>query len=138
MNSWTCPDCGRAFGRRRQTHDCAPGLSLDEYFATGPCHERPVFDAVMQHLNAVGPVHLDVVSVGIFLKNPRKFGDLRPKDRWVAVSFDLDRRATHPLIARTVIEHGGKFWHTANVAGPEQVDDALCDLLTEAYNLAAR
>ncbi len=78
MTGWTCPDCARTFGRSRQTHDCAPGLSLDEYFSTGPSHERPVFETVMRHLDTIGPVHLDVVSVGIFLKNPRKFAELRP------------------------------------------------------------
>jgi len=119
-------------------HDCAPGLSLDDYFATGPPHERPVFDAVMAHLDTVGPVHLDIVSVGIFLKNPRKFAELRPKDRWVAVAFNLERRAQHPTITRKVIEHGDRFWHVANVTEPADVDDALRDLLTEAYELAAR
>ena len=119
-------------------HDCAPGLTLAEYFASGPAHERPVFDAVIAHLETVGPVHLDIVSVGIFLKNPRKFAELRPKDRWVALSFSLGRRATHPTITRKVVAHGGRFWHVANVAGPAEFDDDLADLLTEAYELAAR
>jgi hypothetical protein len=118
-------------------HDCAPGLSLDEYFETGPAHERPVFDEVIAHLETVGPVHLDVVSVGIFLKNPRKFAELRPRERWVAVGFNLRRRASHPTITRKVVEHGGKYWHVANVADPAQVDAELRELLTEAYELAA-
>jgi len=32
---WTCPEWGRVIGRTGQGHDCAPGLSLDEYFETG-------------------------------------------------------------------------------------------------------
>lgn len=137
MTGWTCPECGRYFGRARQMHDCAPGLTLEEYFSSGPAHERPVFDAVMRHLDSVGPVHLDVVSVGIFLKNPRKFADLRPKDRWVALGFALDRRAAHSAITRKVVEYGSRFWHVANVAGPGDVDHALCELLSEAYELSA-
>lgn len=133
MGSWTCPDCARVFARNRQSHDCAPGLTLDEYFSSGPAHERPVFDAVMAHLDTVGPVHCDIVSVGIFLKNPRKFAELRPKDRWVAIGFTLDRRASHGLITRKVIADRGRFWHVANVADPHDVDDALRELLTEAY-----
>jgi Domain of unknown function (DUF5655) len=135
---WTCAECGRRFARNRQMHDCAPGLTPDEYFASGPAHERPIFDAVMAHLYTVGPVHLDIVSVGIFLKNPRKFAELRPKDRWVALAFTLDRRATHPTITRKVVEYGDRFWHVANVRSPDDVDDALRDLLTEAYESAAR
>ncbi len=131
---WTCPDCGRLFERTGQGHDCAPGLSIEEYFETGPTHERPVFEAVMSHVQSLGPVHADVVSVGIFLKNPRKFAELRPMQHWVAISFPLSRRATHRTITRKVNLYGSKFWHVANVATPDDFDEALRDLLTEAYN----
>lgn len=135
MDGWTCPECGRLFERARQSHECAPGLTIEEYFSTGPAHERPVFDAIMRALAPVGPIHADVVSVGIFLKNPRKFAELRPMQRWVAVSFALERRATHRTITRKVVEYGNRYWHVANVAGPEDVDDALVGLLEEAYEL---
>ncbi len=134
MAEWVCPECGRLFGRRSQSHDCAPGLTLEEYFETGPSHERPIFDVIMAHVESLGPVHADIVSVGVFLKNPRKFAELRPKDRWVAISFSLRRRATHPTITRKVGEYGNRYWHVANVRSPGDVDDALLALLTEAYN----
>lgn len=137
MSGWTCPSCGRLFGRSSQSHDCAPGLTIEEYFATGPAHERPVFEAVMRHLAMIGPVHADVVAVGIFLKNPHKFAELRPRQRWVAVSFPLNRRAQHRTITRKVIEYSGRYWHTANVSEPADLDEALCDLLTEAYEQAS-
>jgi hypothetical protein len=36
---------------------CAPALTIDEYFATGPVErERPIFEAVRDHLESVGPV----------------------------------------------------------------------------------
>src|SRR3981189_1028031 len=94
--AWTCPDCGRQFGRSKQSHECAPAMSLDEYFSTGPAHERPVFDAVMDHLDSLGPVHVEPVSVGIFLKQPRKFAELRPMQKWVALSFSLSHHVEHP------------------------------------------
>jgi hypothetical protein len=137
MRAWTCPDCGRRFGRTRQSHDCAPAMTLDEYFATGPPHERPVFDAVMRHLESVGPVYVEPVSVGIFLKNPRKFAELRPLQRWTALSFYLRRPAVHRTIVRKVVRYGERYLHVANVAEPADFDDDLRDLLTEAYDEAA-
>ena len=136
IEGWVCPECLRMFGRPRQSHDCAPGLTIEEYFATGPAHERPVYETVMSHLATVGPVHADVVSVGIFLKNPRKFAELRPMQHWVAVSFSLHRRATHHTITRRVLATGGRYWHVANVRSPDDVDAALRDLLSEAYREA--
>ena len=111
-------------------------MTVDEYFATGPAHERPVFDAVMRHLATVGPVYVEPVSVGIFLKNPKKFAELRPMQKWVAVSFMLPRPARHRTIVRKVVAYGGRYYHVANIASPADVDAGLCDLLTEAYDQA--
>jgi len=136
MDGWTCPDCGRRFGRNRQSHACQPGMSIEEYFSTGPAHEKPIADAVLKHLESVGPVHVDAVSVGLFLKNPRKFAELRPMTKWVALSFSLTRRASHRTILRKVMPYGGRYYHVANLATPADFDDELRDLLTEAYELA--
>jgi hypothetical protein len=134
MSAWTCSECGRQFGRVGQSHDCAPAMTVEEYFATGPAHERPIFDAVMRHLDEVGPVHVEPVSVGIFLKNPRKFAELRPRQRWTALSFYLRRRASHRTIVRKVARYGERYLHIANLAVPADLDEGLRDLLTEAYD----
>lgn len=136
MPGWDCPSCGRRFRRAGQSHECAPAMALDEYFATGPPHERPVFDAVMAHLEGVGPVHVEPVSVGIFLKRAQTFAQLRPMRRWVALSFSLEREVRHRTIVRKVMPYGGRYWHVANLTGPDDLDDDLRDRLTEAYLLS--
>ena len=133
MPPWTCPKCRRRFARSGQSHECAPAMPLEEYFSTGPPHERPVFEAVMLALRDVGPVHVEPVSVGIFLKRSRTFAELRPMRKWVAVSFSLPHPAAHRLITRKVLHYNGRYFHVANVAGPGDIDPALKGLLTEAY-----
>lgn len=91
----------------------------------------------MAHLATVGPVHTDIVSVGVFLKNPRKFAELRPMRRWVALSFSLSRRASHRTFVRKVVEYNGRWYHVANLESPEDFDDELRELLTEAYRTSA-
>ena len=134
---WTCPDCGRKFGRNRQSHECAPAMSVEDYFSTGPAHERPVFEAVMAHLDSLGDVHVEPLSVGIFLKHGRRFAELRPMQKWVALSFSLRHQVAHRLIVRKPIAYHDRYWHTANVRSPEDVDDQLKEWLTEAYLDAA-
>lgn len=109
-------------------------MTVDEYFSTGPPHERPVFDAVLARLTPVGEIHVEPVSVGIFLKRARTFAELRPMSEWVAVGFSLPRVARHPLIVRKVLAYPGGHYHVANVRAPGDVDDALVDLLVEAYH----
>jgi hypothetical protein len=133
MSAWTCAECGRQFGRNRQSHECAPAMTLTEYFSTGPPIEKPIFDAVMAHLDSIGPVHVEPVSVGIFFKQPRKFAQLRPMQKWVALSFSLPRRVDHRLITRKPIAHGARHYHVVNLRGPEDLDDEIRGWLTEAY-----
>jgi Domain of unknown function (DUF5655) len=109
-------------------------MTLDEYFATGPSFERPVFDAVVAHLETIGPVHIEPVSVGIFLKRAGTIAELRPMRRWMAVSFTLQRVVHHPRIVRKpILNHGGRYFHVANVGAADDIDDDLRALLTEAY-----
>jgi hypothetical protein len=108
-------------------------MSIEEYFSTGPPFERPVFDAVMAHLATVGPVHVEPVSVGIFLKRSRTFAELRPMTKWVAVSFTLHRTLSSGRLARKVYDGGRSKYHVVNVRQPDEVDEELCEWLTEAY-----
>lgn len=132
MTAWICPDCGRQFGRRKQSHECAPAMSLDEYFATGPAAERPIFEAVLGHLESLGPVHVEPVSVGIFLKRARTFAELRPMARWIGLWLVLSREIDSDRIARR-IHTGARTVHVVNLRGPDEVDDDVLSWLTEAY-----
>jgi hypothetical protein len=133
VTSWTCPRCHRRFGRRNQSHECAPAMTLDEYFSTGPERERPIFDAVMVHVTSLGPVHVEPVSVGIFLKRSRTFAELRPMTKWVALSFSLGRVEHHSQIARRMKGSANRTFHVVNLRGPDDVDDTVRGWLTEAY-----
>jgi hypothetical protein len=130
---WTCPDCHRQFGRTRQSHECAPALTVEEYFSTGPAWERPIFEAVMGHLRGLGPVHVEPVSVGIFFKRTRTIAELRPMARWSALSLALPRTVQHPRIGRKVQLWSGRFYHIFNLRSAEDFDDRIRNWLTEAY-----
>jgi hypothetical protein len=49
------------------------------------------------------------------------------------VSFSLRRPATHRTIVRKVIPYNGRYFHVANIADPAEIDESLCNLLTQAY-----
>jgi hypothetical protein len=113
---------------------CAEAMSLDEYFATALPHEQPVFNAVYDYLGSLGPIHIEPVGVGIFLKKRGSFVELRPKTTWVAMSFPMPRRVRHPRITRKPIETGLAIYHYANLRTPEDLDGDLRDLLAESYD----
>ena len=133
MTLWTCPACDRRFGRVKQGHECAPAMSLDEYLATGPPHEAPICEAVLDFLHTLGPLHVEPVSVGIFLKRSTTFAQLRPMTRWEALSFNLPRKLDHPRLARKVYSSPSRHYHVVNLRTPDDVDDEIKGWLTEAY-----
>jgi hypothetical protein len=108
-------------------------MTLDEYFSTGPERERPIFEAVSGHLESLGPVHVEAVSVGIFFKKKRTFVELRPMQKWVALSFGLTRTVHDRRISRRASGSGPWVFHFVRVRDPEDVDDQVRDWLTESY-----
>ena len=135
VEGWVCPDCDRHFARTRQSHDCEPAMTLEEYFSTGPPHERPVFDAVVTYLRTLGPIHVEPVSVGIFVKKAGSFVELRPMTRWVAMSFPLTRRIVHHQIARKPMGTGRRIYHVVNLRTPADLTDDVKGWLAESYEL---
>jgi hypothetical protein len=134
VTAWTCPKCDRRFGRRNQSHECSPAMTLEDYFAAdGPPFERPIFDAVHGHLTTLGPLHLEPVSVGLFFKRSRTFAELRPMTRWMVLSFILSRRVDDPRITRVVPISGSRVYHQTKLHAPDDVDEQVRGWLTDAY-----
>ncbi|MET0315575.1 MAG: DUF5655 domain-containing protein, partial [Rhodococcus fascians] len=133
--AWECPKCRRQFARSGQGHECSPAMTIDEYFSTGPERERPIFDALLAHLENLGPVHVEPLSVGVYFKHGETVATMRPMQRWEAVSFSLPRIVKHPLMTRKPISHGGRWFHIVNITEPDDIDEQIRDWLTEAYLL---
>ena len=110
-------------------------MTLEEYFSTGPQRERPVFDAVMAHLATLGEVHVEPVSVGIFIKKSGSFLELRPMQKWVAMTFPLNRRLQHPRIGTKPVTVGRHTYHRVDLRDPDDLDDVIKDWLTESWML---
>ena len=133
MTAWTCPACGREFGKQGQSHVCAPAVPVDVYFAGRPESEREIFEAIRGHLQSLGDVITEAVSIGILFKRGRTFAELRPKKRWVALNFGLTRRLDHPRITRTTPLLGGGAWHGTRITAAAEFDGELQAWLTESY-----
>jgi hypothetical protein len=110
-------------------------MSVDAYFGARPTHERLIFDAVADHLGELGPVIIEPVSVGILFKGARRtFVELRPRTRWVQLTFRLDRTVVHSRITRTTRDRqSGRTYHGVRLTGPADVDTQVRAWLTESY-----
>ncbi|MEO8264560.1 MAG: DUF5655 domain-containing protein [Ilumatobacteraceae bacterium] len=135
--SWACPQCKRQFARTRQGHECAPAMTLEEYFSTGPTFEQPIFDAVIGHVRTLGEPFLEPVSVGVFVKRDGVgVLQLRPMTKWVALCLFMPRTLQDRRVSRKPIATGRIVYHVVNVRGPGDVDDVVRGWITEAWEAA--
>lgn len=136
MSRWTCPGCDREFGRANQSHVCVPGCTVDECFAGRNPVQREIYDLIIEHLQALGPVHIDAVQVGVLLKHERKLAELRPKARSLELSLVLPHDLRDARIARSIRTSADTVAHFIKLTTVDQVDDTLRDWLSEAYDYA--
>ncbi|MGE0599526.1 MAG: DUF5655 domain-containing protein [Dehalococcoidia bacterium] len=129
---WTCDACGREFGKR-QSHVCAPAISVDAYYAGRPPIEREIFEVVRAHLQDLGPLIVEPVGIGILFKLKRTFAELRPRTKWVALGFGLNRQLAHQRITRTAKMGPSRGWYGTNLRRPEDFDEQVRAWLTESY-----
>lgn len=107
---------------------------MQEYFATGPVErELPIFEAVRDHLDGVGPVIIEFVQVGIFFKRARTFAELRPQTRRIVLSVLLSRVIRDQRISRVLTASGLRTVHYIPLHSAADVDDTVRDWLTESY-----
>jgi hypothetical protein len=130
---WICPLCKREFGRHGQSHACQPGNTVDVSFAGTPPVQRQIYDEIIDHLRALGPVHEDAVQVGVFLKAARKIGEVRPRLKWLSLELRLPRVVHDRRVQRTITTGAGSHVHIIKLFAAADVDDVVRGWLTEAY-----
>ena len=137
MTRWTCPACERTFARAHQSHTCVPGNSVDESFAGRPAAYRLIYDALIEHLQRLGPVEEDAVKVGVFLSHERKFAEGRPMARSLAVWLMLPYPIAGPRVARSERISADRFAHYLKLTSVQDVDEELLGWFEDAYDHAA-
>ncbi len=133
MALWTCPSCRRRFARNKQSHECSPAMTLDDYLASGPPFEAPIVRAIVSIIDSFDEAIVEPVSVGVLMKGPATFAQLRPMARWEALWFYLPRTVEHSRITRHFPANASHVVHAVRLTTAADVDDQVVHWLTEAY-----
>jgi len=128
---WTCPACGRSFGRNLQGHLCVPTMPVAGYVAAQPDHLRPIFEAALAYLAQFPGLDIEAASVGLLVKRRRKFVELRPRRKWVVLSFILPDVVDNPRVRRTV-PVGRSAAHYVQLNSAADFDDDVRDWIAQS------
>jgi len=128
---WTCPRCDRSFGRTNAGHVCLGGMPIDVRLAELPDGQRRAAEAVLTHVRRIKGLAIEAVMVGIFIKRERSIVELRPKKKWLDLSFISTQVITSERIAR-VVKWGAHTAYFVHLTDKQDVDAELRRWLTAA------
>jgi Domain of unknown function (DUF5655) len=131
--AWTCPRCGRTFGRANQSHSCVPMVPLDEWLDRRDPQVSAVLAAMREALTGLEPVSVETTKSALMIKRARTFAELKPHREWIDVGFIVSRTIDDPRIDHTLDLTRTRIVHVVRVTGPDQVDDQLGQWLREAF-----
>lgn len=132
--AWRCPDCKRSFGRKNQSHECAPSGTVDDYFAGKPRELRTIYNAVERAITKLGKdVIVDPVQVTIMFKRARTFAETRAMKDRLRLFFILSRELHEPRIDKRLRISAHRCAHVVDLRSPKEVDREVRDWLAEAY-----
>lgn len=129
---WTCPECGHQFVTPNMWHSCST-YQLDDHFSGKNPHVRELFDHLVELIEGFGPVTVYPQKTRIVFQVRTRFASVVTRKSWLNLQIWLKRSADHPLLQRvemyTYRDHGLIF----RITNVEEIDEALENLLQEAY-----
>lgn len=132
---WTCPECGRRFANRNQTHTCGPLRSVEDHLAGKPAAIVETYRALEAAARAVGPIEVlgEKTRIAFFVR--MSFGGARVLKSYVEGAVVLARRIEDPRFTSILSASPRNHVHYWRMRRPEDVDDQVRDWLAEAYDV---
>jgi hypothetical protein len=135
---WTCPDCGRAFANRNQTHTCAPLHDLAWHLDGKPPEIAEIVRRVIRVAEECGEVTVLPEKTRIALAARMSFAALMPRRRWVDGHVVLARRLDDPRFTRIETYSPRNHLHAFRLRSVDDVDARFREWMREAYEVGVQ
>jgi hypothetical protein len=131
---WRCPECGRQFANRNQSHACG-NYTLASHFAQKPPVVRAIFDKVLRAARRNGPVTVLPEKTRIAFQVRMSFAAFVVRRNWIDGHVVLARRLENPRFRRIETFSPRNHSHAFRFERIEEVDAEVASWLTEAYQV---
>jgi hypothetical protein len=134
---WRCPECGRSFANRNQTHTC--GLhNLEDHFIGRDPIVVETYRALERAVQNIGDVIVLPEKTRIAFQVRMSFAAATLRRRWVDAHVVLARRLDNPRFRKIETFSPRNHLHQFRLACPQEVDDEVKAWLQEAYKVGAQ
>ena len=135
--AWTCPECGRQFKHRNQSHSCLR-LNPDDLFVGKEPQVRETYDTLLSEVGKFGDINISPVKIGVMLKAPGTFVAVKPKKSWVDIEFILDEEIREFPVHKTFKYTAARWAHFVRLQCSRDVSKKLLAWLRRSYDLISR
>jgi hypothetical protein len=129
---WTCPECGRSFANRNQSHFCSH-VRLQDHFAGRPLPVVATFERLLEAARKCGPVTVLPEKTRIAFQVRMSFAAFSLRRGWVDGHVVLARRLESPRFRRIDLISPRNQVHLFRLHDPSEVDAEVEAWLAEAY-----
>jgi hypothetical protein len=130
---WTCPECGRAFANRNQSHSCANLTDLDHHLVGKPPLIREIFEAFRARVEAIGPCIVMPQKTRIAFQVRMSFAQLTPRQGWIDGHLVLAARHADWTRGKITTYSPGNHTHEFRLVSPADLDETFQRYLEMAY-----
>jgi Domain of unknown function (DUF5655) len=130
---WACPQCGRFFANRNQSHTCGRLHDVEHHFRGKPPEIRALYDRFVSEVMALGPVTILPEKTRIAFQVRMSFAQVTPRRRCLDGHVVLARRLEHPRFRRIDTFSARNHVHVFRIESPDDIDGDLRAWLREAY-----
>ena len=152
---WRCPECGRRFANRNQSHACGR-YTLASHFEGKPPAVRATFDKLLHVARKNGPITVLPEKTRIAFQVRMSFAAFVVRRNWVDGHVVLARRVENrrfraskrsrrnhlhafrfenPRFRRIETFSPRNHLHAFRFASPDDIDDEVADWFAEAYRV---
>ena len=131
---WTCPQCGRAFANRNQSHFCSH-VRLEDHLAGRDPRVVATFERLLEAARKSGPVTVLPEKTRVAFQVRMSFAAFSLRRCWVDGHVVLARRLESPRFRRIDFISPRNQVHVFRLRDPSEVDAEVESWLAEAYSV---
>ncbi|HEY4641707.1 MAG TPA: DUF5655 domain-containing protein [Thermoanaerobaculia bacterium] len=130
---WRCPDCGREFANRNQTHTCAALRSVDEHFSGKDVLVRELFDIFVAQLSRFGPFQILPEKTRIAFHVRMSFAQVTPRRHHLDGHLVLAKAFDEPTFRKVETISKRNHVHHFRLSSASEITPELVEFLGRAY-----
>ena len=131
---WRCPDCGRQFANRNQSHACGRSTLASHFEGKSPA-VRAIFEKVLRVAQKSGPVTVLPEKTRIAFQARMSFAAFVIRKNWIDGHVVLARRFENPRFRRIETFSPRNHLHAFRFESVDEVNREVESWFAEAYQV---